>query len=67
MMNKPIIVQTKNLTKTHGAVKSVNNVDLHVPEGEIYGFFGPNGAGKTTTIKMLLGLIKPSVGDIQMQ
>lgn len=66
MMNKPIIVQTKNLTKTHGAVKSVNNVDLHVPEGEIYGFLGPNGAGKTTTIKMLLGLIKPSAGDIQV-
>ncbi|GIN73285.1 bacitracin ABC transporter ATP-binding protein [Bacillus sp. J14TS2] len=65
-MNKPIIVKTKNLTKMHGTVKSVNKVDLYVPEGEIYGFLGPNGAGKTTTIKMLLGLIKPSEGDIQV-
>ncbi|WP_440896694.1 ABC transporter ATP-binding protein [Amphibacillus sp. Q70] len=66
MVNKPMIVKTSHLTQIHGAVKSVNKVDLHVPEGEIYGFLGPNGAGKTTTIKMLLGLIKPSEGDIQV-
>ncbi|MBY7142613.1 ABC transporter ATP-binding protein [Virgibacillus sp. NKC19-3] len=65
MMNKPI-VETNHLTKTHGAVKSVNKVDLHVLEGEIYGFLGPNGAGKTTTLKMLLGLIKPTEGEIHI-
>ncbi|MED4730940.1 ABC transporter ATP-binding protein [Aneurinibacillus migulanus] len=43
---------------------SVNNVNLKVPQGEIYGFLGPNGAGKTTTIRMLLGLIKPTRGEI---
>lgn len=65
-MDTPIVIQTNNLTKAHGAFKSVNQVDLLVPEGEIYGFLGPNGAGKTTTIKMLLGLIKPSEGDIHV-
>nr|WP_276917116.1 ABC transporter ATP-binding protein [Aneurinibacillus aneurinilyticus] len=43
---------------------SVNDVNLKVPQGEIYGFLGPNGAGKTTTIRMLLGLIKPTRGEI---
>lgn len=62
-MNKSII-ETRNLTKKHGKINSVNNLNLEVPEGSIYGFLGPNGAGKTTTIKMLLGLIKPSNGQI---
>lgn len=65
-MNASAIVQTQNLTKTYGTTNSVNKVDLHVREGEIYGFLGPNGAGKTTTLKMLLGLIKPSEGAIQI-
>ncbi|MFJ7932659.1 ABC transporter ATP-binding protein [Peribacillus sp. NPDC096448] len=62
-MNKSVI-ETRNLTKKHGKINSVNNLNLEVPEGSIYGFLGPNGAGKTTTIKMLLGLIKPSNGQI---
>ncbi|NOU64080.1 ATP-binding cassette domain-containing protein [Paenibacillus sp. LMG 31461] len=65
-MSALAIVQTQNLSKTYGAINSVNKVDLHVQEGEIYGFLGPNGAGKTTTLKMLLGLIKPSEGTIQI-
>ncbi|QPQ32314.1 ABC transporter ATP-binding protein [Lysinibacillus sp. JNUCC 51] len=65
-MNTSAIVQTQNLTKKHGSINSVNKVDLCVQEGEIYGFLGPNGAGKTTTLKMLLGLIKPSEGTINI-
>ncbi|MBV6715476.1 ABC transporter ATP-binding protein [Paenibacillus chitinolyticus] len=65
-MSALAIVQTQNLSKTYGAIHSVNKVDLHVQEGEIYGFLGPNGAGKTTTLKMLLGLIKPTEGTINI-
>ncbi|PHE52981.1 ABC transporter ATP-binding protein [Bacillus pseudomycoides] len=65
-MRVSAIVQTQNLSKTYGAINCVNKVNLHVQEGEIYGFLGPNGAGKTTTLKMLLGLIKPSEGKIKI-
>lgn len=58
------IIETKNLTKQYGAQKSVNNLNLHVREGRIYGLLGRNGAGKTTTMKMLLGLTKPTGGDV---
>lgn len=61
-----IIIKTKNLTKYFGNVKAVENVSLTVRKGEIYGFLGRNGAGKTTTIKMLLGLIKPTKGEIEI-
>ncbi|EOP72673.1 ABC transporter ATP-binding protein [Bacillus cereus] len=60
------IVQTEDLTKTYGAVNSVNQLQMQVGKGEIYGFLGPNGAGKTTTIRMLLGLIKPTTGNIKV-
>jgi ABC-2 type transport system ATP-binding protein len=61
-------IETKQLTKTYrtrlaGEVRVVNNLDLIVEEGEIFGFLGPNGAGKTTTIKMLLGIIYPTSGE----
>ncbi|MEH7456404.1 ATP-binding cassette domain-containing protein [Bacillus sp. JJ1127] len=65
-MSASAIVQTQNLSKTYGGINCVNKVNLHVQEGEIYGFLGPNGAGKTTTLKMLLGLIKPSEGTIKI-
>lgn len=65
-MTASAIVQTQNLSKKYGSFNSVNRVDLHVQEGEIYGFLGPNGAGKTTTLKMLLGLVKPSEGTINI-
>lgn len=61
-----IIIKTKNLTKYFGNIKAVDNVNLTVRKGEIYGFLGRNGAGKTTTIKMLLGLIKPTRGEIEI-
>jgi ABC-2 type transport system ATP-binding protein len=61
-------IETKQLTKSyksriHGRVNVVDALDLHVEEGEIFGFLGPNGAGKTTTIKMLLGIIYPTSGE----
>lgn len=60
-------IETKNLTKTYrtrsGPVNVVDNLNLVVEEGEIYGFLGPNGAGKTTTIKMLLSIIYPTSGE----
>lgn len=61
-----LIIKTKNLTKIYGTQKSVANLDLHVKKGRIYGLLGRNGAGKTTTMKMLVGLTKPSVGEIQI-
>ncbi|RJS60227.1 ABC transporter ATP-binding protein [Bacillus sp. PK3_68] len=60
------IVKTKNLTKKFDKHTAVSNVDLKIKEGEIYGFLGPNGAGKSTTIRMLLGLMKPTAGEIQI-
>ena len=60
------IIETTNLTKQYGASTVVNQVSLSVPEGSVYGFIGPNGAGKSTTMKMLLGLVKPSGGEIHL-
>ena len=63
-MNSPKILEIKNLHKLFGDFKAVNNISLHVNKGDIYGFLGPNGAGKSTTLRMVLGLIKPSDGNI---
>ncbi|MCG7408600.1 ABC transporter ATP-binding protein [Paenibacillus sp. ACRRX] len=60
------IIRTTNLTKIYGSQAVVDNLDIHVKKGQIYGFLGRNGAGKTTTIRMLLGLIKPSHGEIEI-
>ncbi len=57
------MIETKNLTKTYGNFSAVSNVNLHIPEGSVYGFLGPNGAGKSTTMKMFLGLTRPSSGS----
>ena len=57
------VIQTKSLTKKFGNFTAVDNVDLKVKEGEIYGLLGPNGAGKTTVIKMLCGLLKITSGN----
>lgn len=68
-------VKTQNLSKQYArpgrhapqnVSKSVDSVDLSIPEGSIYGFLGPNGAGKSTTMKMLLGLVKPDSGSIEI-
>ena len=57
-----IAIQTEGLTKIFGKQMAVNNLNMEVKIGSVYGFLGPNGAGKTTTIKMLLGLIRSSFG-----
>ena len=54
------LVETRGLTKRYGARVAVDDLDMTVRRGEVYGFLGPNGAGKTTTLRMLLGLIRPS-------
>jgi ABC-2 type transport system ATP-binding protein len=56
------IVDTKDLTKTYGDITAVDQLNLHIEDGDIFGFLGPNGAGKTTTILMLLGLTEPTSG-----
>ncbi len=60
------IIETKNLTKQYGTAKSVNSLNIHVRKGRIYGLLGRNGAGKTTTMKMLLGLTKPTSGEVMI-
>ncbi|MED3549491.1 ABC transporter ATP-binding protein [Cytobacillus praedii] len=60
------IIETNQLTKKFSKRYAVENVDLKIKKGEIYGFLGPNGAGKTTTIRMLLGLAKPTKGSIHI-
>jgi ABC-type multidrug transport system ATPase subunit len=58
------IVETRALTKRYpGGVVAVEDLDLNVRRGEVYGFLGPNGAGKTTTLRMLVGLVKPTAGQ----
>lgn len=60
------LIQTTALTKRYGKTLAVNSIDLVVPQGSIFGFLGPNGSGKTTTIRMLLGLIYPSSGEVKV-
>lgn len=60
------ILQTNHLTKTIGGKELVNDVNLHIKKGEIYGFLGPNGAGKTTVMKMITNLWKPTDGSIEV-
>ena len=60
------VINCEHLTKLFGQTVAVNDVNLEVGPGQVYGFLGPNGAGKTTTIRMLLGLITPTSGQIQL-
>ncbi len=60
------IIQVSNLSKQYKEIKAVDNLSFTVKEGEIYGFLGQNGAGKSTTIRMLLTLIQPTAGHIQI-
>lgn len=59
-------IQTEQLTKKYGAHYAVENISIHVSKGKIYGLLGRNGAGKTTIMKMLLGLTKPTFGEIKI-
>lgn len=60
------VIETKGLTKRFPRKVAANNVDLHVERGDIYGMIGKNGAGKTTTMKMLLGTLTPTSGEIKL-
>ena len=60
------LIKVKNLTKDFKEIKAVNDLSFSVSEGQIYGFLGQNGAGKSTTIRMLLTLIKPTSGQIEI-
>jgi len=57
------MITTQNLTKRFDQITAVENLNLEIPEGEVFGFLGPNGAGKTTTVRMLTSLISPTAGS----
>jgi ABC-2 type transport system ATP-binding protein len=59
-------IYTENLCKNYGSVKAIDNLNLSVPDGEIFGFLGPNGAGKTTTIRVLTTLTHPTSGHVSV-
>jgi ABC-2 type transport system ATP-binding protein len=61
-----IALAARGLSKTYGEQPVVDALDLAVERGELYGFLGPNGAGKTTTIRMALGLVRPSGGEVEL-
>jgi len=61
-----MFIEAQNLSKTYGKQSAVEDLNFRLEEGQIVGFLGPNGAGKSTTLKMLLGLIQPSSGSIQI-
>jgi ABC-2 type transport system ATP-binding protein len=63
MIRSTIAVKVRGLTKRFGDFTAVDNIDLNVKKGEIFGFLGPNGAGKSTAIKMLCGLLLPTAGE----
>lgn len=65
-MSSEQVIEVRGLTKKFRDVVAVNNLDLNVYRGDVFGFLGPNGAGKSTTIRMLLSLIKPSDGNIKI-
>ncbi len=60
----PVVVQTRGLTKRFGEVTAVHDLNLELHAGEVVGFLGDNGSGKTTTMKLLLGLLRPSGGEV---
>jgi ABC-2 type transport system ATP-binding protein len=65
-MNDSVMISVSELKKYFGDVKAVDGISFDVKKGEVFGLLGPNGAGKTTTIKLLLGLLEPNEGDINI-
>ena len=66
VMARPLIIKTRDLTKSFNGEIAVNKVNLEVPEGAILGFIGPSGSGKTTTVRLLMGLYVPDSGEISV-
>ena len=65
-MGATAAIATRNLSRRFGAVKAVDELNLQIPEAQIYGFLGPNGSGKSTTFRMICGLLKPSGGEVDV-
>ena len=66
-MSSPVVVCTDGLTKRYpGGLLAVDHLGLEVHEGDLFGFLGPNGAGKSTTIRMMLGLVFPTAGSVEV-
>ncbi|PIW62336.1 ABC transporter ATP-binding protein [Shewanella sp. CG12_big_fil_rev_8_21_14_0_65_47_15] len=66
MKSADLAIETQGMTRAFGGVNAVENLDLAIPKGTIYGFLGPNGSGKSTSIRMLTGLLSPTSGDIRV-
>jgi ABC-type multidrug transport system ATPase subunit len=60
------VIVTRGLVKRYGRLRAVDGIDLDVAEGDVYGFLGANGSGKTTTVRMLLGLVLPTSGEVEL-
>ncbi len=60
------MIRVSHLTKKYGTSTAVDDISFEVPAGQIVGYLGPNGAGKSTTLKMLVGLVEPTAGDISV-
>jgi ABC-2 type transport system ATP-binding protein len=65
-MDATVAISTSGLVKDFGATRALDHLDLSIPEGEVHGFLGPNGAGKTTTLRILLGLLRRTEGDVSL-
>lgn len=66
MRHADFAIETQGMTRAFGGVNAVENLDLAIPKGTIYGFLGPNGCGKSTSIRMLTGLLSPTSGEIRV-
>ena len=66
MNSKSSAILVHDLTKRFGDFTAVNGINFEVHHGEIFGFLGPNGSGKTTTIRMMLGLMQPTSGSVEV-
>ena len=65
-MNSPYAVELNDVTKRYNEIVAVNNINLNIETGEIFALLGPNGSGKSTTLKMLLGLVQPTAGSVNV-
>jgi ABC-2 type transport system ATP-binding protein len=61
-----VVLRTVNLSKSFGKIQAVKNLNLEICRGQVFGFLGPNGAGKSTTVGMILGLVEPSSGSVEL-
>jgi len=66
LMPQTTPIEVRGLVKRYGELLAVDNVDLTVEAGDVFGYLGPNGAGKTTSLRMMLGLIRPSAGSVRL-